>query len=284
MAEFTRVYTVQGMDSNSTPRFQMVPLGGKRFVILRDGAGMTVDVVDPAVCTVTEIRETQLPAGDRAPTRKGDRFFKLESGDTPIGTSMVASGSGPSVSLDIEVKVKREQLVMFNFLRDNAGHKTTRPEADVGRFLPTVRFIWSRQANVSIVSHGIRKAKVEQNLGATILLPQGSLGTTGQTIAAAGASGVNLNVFFVWDLQEVGNTADVDAVTTIGTASGGISSPGTCIFEDRAGKDQALSLAHEIGHHLGLDHPGHRRIDLMHGTTGERGINLTKDDVNTSNP
>src|SRR5262245_30915610 len=128
MAEFTRVYTVQGMDSNSTPRFQMVPLGGKRFVILRDGAGMTVSVVDDAVCTVTEIKEFQLPAGDRAPRKPGDRFFKLVSGETPIGTSLVATGGGSTVTLDIEVKTKRKQLVMFNFVRDNAKHTTTRPD------------------------------------------------------------------------------------------------------------------------------------------------------------
>ena len=46
-----------------------------------------------------------------------------------------------------------------------------------------------------------------------------------------------------------------------------------------AGKDQALSLAHEIGHHLGLLDRQVRARDLMHAFTGERGINLTRADV-----
>jgi hypothetical protein len=135
---------------------------------------------------------------------------------------------------------------------------------------------------VELVNHGIRTPKIAQNLGATIMLPKGSLGTTGDAIAAKGDSGVDLNVFFVWDLQETGNSADVDAVTTIGTAGG--ATPGTCIFEDNAGTGQALSLAHEIGHHLGLRHDDHRKIDLMWPTTGERGFNLNKADVNIANP
>jgi len=109
-----------------------------------------------------------------------------------------------------------------------------------------------------------------------------SLDATFQTIAAAGDAAVDLNVFFVWEIQQVGSSGDLDAFTSIGSAGSG--APGTCLFEDHAGAGQPISLAHEIGHHLGLDHPDHRRIDLMWPTTGERGFNLTKDDVNTVNP
>jgi hypothetical protein len=88
-------------------------------------------------------------------------------------------------------------------------------------------------------------------------------------------------VFFVNEVQQSGNPVDIDAVTKIGMAGTGQS--GVCLFEDNAGRDQAFSLAHEIGHHLGLLDRATPAKDLMHGITGQRGINLSKADVNAVN-
>jgi hypothetical protein len=262
----------------------MVPTRGTRYVALRDGTGVNVISLAPSICRVTEVPQGALPADERAPSQAGDRYFKLEGGSTKGVTFLMATGGSILLPLFLEigVKDKRQQFVMFNFVHDNAGHRTRRPSAILGQWLPTLNYIWKRQANVEIVRHGIQRVTIPQNLGDPIMLPAGSLGTTGTTIGAAGDSGVDLNVFFVWRLQETGNPNDVDAVSTIGTAGSG--SPGTCIFEDEAGRGQALSLAHEIGHHLGIRHAGHRQIDLMWGITGERGLNLTRADVNTANP
>jgi Matrixin len=284
VAEFTRVFRVQGMDSNATPRFQMVPERGNRFVALRDsGTGATVTIDDPTVCTITEVRERDLPVDERLPAVRGDRLFKLHGVNAGVATVTATGGSiAAPLELEVSVKTKRQQLIAFNFLRDNAGHRTLRPASVVAELMGTLNYIWRRQANVELVNHVIRRPTVAENLGDPILLPQGSLGTRGQTIGAAGLTTVDLNVFFVWNLQEDGNSADVDAVTTLNTA--GTGAPGTCIFEDRAGRAVGVTLAHEIGHHLGLNHTGHRQIDLMFDFTDQRGFNLTKDDVNTANP
>jgi hypothetical protein len=283
MAEFNRVFRVQGMDSNASPRFQMVPVGRSRFVALHDGAGMTVTNLNPLACTLTEIRESQLPSDDRAPSSAGDRYFRIEGLAKGGALLMATGGSLIPLFLEVAVKEKRQQLITFNFLSDNAGHRTTRPAANVGQWMPTLNYIWRRQANVELVNHGIRTTRIAQNLGATIMVPaDNSLDATFNLIGSAGDSGADLNVFFVWDLQQTGSTGDLDAFTSIGTAGSG--SPGTCLFEDSAGAGQPISLAHEVGHHLGLNHDTHRRIDLMWPTTGERGFNLTKDDVNAANP
>ena len=92
MAEFARVFKIQGMDGRATPRFQMVPANGKRFVILRDGVGMTLAASDPANCNFTEILESALPSGDRAPRQRGDRFFRLEASGTVTAPNIVACG------------------------------------------------------------------------------------------------------------------------------------------------------------------------------------------------
>lgn len=283
MPEFTRVFRVQGMDSNSVPRFQMVPTDGYRYVILRDGKDMTVTNMVPTVCELTEIKESALPSDEPLPRQAGDRFFKIKGSAKGV-SFLIATGGGQFFPLFLEIGVKdvREQLVVFNFLTDSAGHTTTRPSSILGQWVPLLNYIWRRQANVKIINHGVRRPIIGQNLGATITLPAGQLGTTGNAIAAVGDTGVDLNVFFVWKLQETPDTGDVDAVTTVGTAGSG--SPGVCIFEDDAGKGQGLSLAHEFGHHMGLTHPGHRKIDLMWDFSGERGFNLTRADVNTANP
>ncbi len=291
MAEFTRAFRVQGMDTDAVPRFQMVPSGGRRFVILRDGVGMTVTMTtsDRAVCNFTEILGSAMPAGDPAPRRPGDRFFRLEAGATAAGAALVATGASASpLQLDIQVKNRLQVLVGFNFLRDTAGHRTARPEANVGQFMQTVRFVWDRQANVDIVqSGGIRRPRVARDLTDTIEVSFTSFRPAGSVVKAiedTAATGANLNVFFVHRIQRAGSTGDLDAVTTIDTQKDGIANPGLCLFEDAAGKDQALSLSHEIGHHLGLRDRDLPTKDLMHGGTGARGLNLTKADVNTANP
>src|SRR6476660_7944454 len=167
MAEFNRVFRVQGMDSNALPRFQMVPVGRSRFVALNDGAGMTVTNPNPLACTLTEIRESQLPSDDRAPTSAGDRYFRID-GRAKGGALLMATGGSLIIPiplfLEVAVKEKRQQLITFNFLSDNAGHRTTRPAANVGQWMPTLNYIWRRQANVELVNHGIRTPRIAQNL------------------------------------------------------------------------------------------------------------------------
>ncbi len=282
--EFKRVFRVQGMDSNTNPKFQMVPSNsGKRYVALRDGAGATVISVVPAICTIVEIRENQLPADDRATgAQAGDRYFCITGTTKGVGLIMVTrTGLLLPLFLEVGVKDKREQLVMFHFVSDNARHRTRRPPAVIGQWLPDINYIWKRQANVVFVRHGSQNLPVAQNLQATITHPEGQLGTTGTLLGTLGDQTVNINVFFIWVLQNTNGT-DTDALTTIGTANSG--GPGICMFEDDAGSGQMLSFAHELGHHMGLDHPGHRQIDLMWDFSGQRGLNLTKADVNTANP
>jgi hypothetical protein len=287
MAEFTRAFRVQGLDSRANPRFQMVPAGGRRYVILRDGEGWLVTSSNDGVCRVKEVSVTQLPADDRAPFQAGDRFFQLDGGTANVAFITAVDPGLMMFPVQLEVGVKNElrQLVAFNFVRDNAGHHTTRPTAEVAGLMATARFVWRRQANVRLVTYNIRRVQVPMNLGPTVLLPAGPLilGATGTAIAATGVAGVHLNVFFVRDLQQTANAIDIDAVTTLGPHT--TANPGVCIFEDTAGRDQGLTLAHEIGHHLGLDHPGHvNRVDLMWRATDDRGLNLTRADINTANP
>jgi hypothetical protein len=76
-AHFERAFKIQGFDRDPNPRWQMVPVGGTRFVILRDGAGLNVSSTSASVVRVEEVQARQLPTQDRRPFIAGDRFFKL---------------------------------------------------------------------------------------------------------------------------------------------------------------------------------------------------------------
>ena len=59
MAQFRKVYKLQGFDREAVPRWQMVPMTESRYIVLRGGAGLAVTSADPVIATVTEIaRET----------------------------------------------------------------------------------------------------------------------------------------------------------------------------------------------------------------------------------
>ena len=286
-AEFRRVLRVQGMDSDANPRFQMVPNGGFRYVALHNGQDWRLGCSNESICSFQEVPENQVPATDRSMSgtaaMPGDRFFMLRGharGDVMIAA--VDPNSTETVFLEVAVKDKVTQHVQFYSVRDNAGHRSRRPLAVVGDWLPNLNYIWRRQANVEIVRHGsLGTLTVNRDLGDPIALPSGNIGTNGTAIRDAAGTTADLGVFFVWEIDEPGSS-DEDAVCTIGTATNG--GPGICIFEDQAGAGQMLSLAHEFGHHMGLDHNNASRSNLMWPYTGERGLNLTKEEVNIVNP
>lgn len=288
-AQFKRVFRVQGMDTAATPIFQMVPRSGSRWVALHDGAGLGVISLNPAVCTITEIRETSLPADDRASgggaAVHGDRFFRLDGG--AAGSALIVAGSLTALPalLDVRVKDKFTQTVKFYSVRDNAHHVSTRPLADVGAFLPVLNYIFKRQANIEFSRHGsLETLTVPSALGNPIQLnPAGGLGADATTIVNLGARGSDLNVFFVWELRRAAAGDSTEATTqTIGSAhvSGG---PGNILMEDDIDGRDDLALAHEIGHHLGLSHNTASNINLMFDTSPLQGFNLNKSEVNQAN-
>jgi hypothetical protein len=281
MAEFRRVLRVQGMDTRINPRFQMVPVGDVRFVALHDGAGMTVAAAPSGTCTITEITESALPADDRATgataAERGDRFFRLVGHAKGVAT-VTATGSTGIISLDISVKDLMTQRIHFYSVSDNAGHRSTRPLAEVGEILPVLNYIFRRQANIRMVRHGsLDPLEMAQNIVPIVVpdTPQG-LGPAGDAIRARGIQTSDINVFFV---PVIDGNAD-GAVWEIGSVRTG-NGPGAIVLEDGA---THFALAHEIGHHLGLPHTDPaNRLDIMGASSG-RVLSLGKEEVNICNP
>lgn len=241
---------------------------------------MTVAAAPGGICTITEITESALPADDRAtgPTaaERGDRFFRLVGHAKGIAAVATAGGTG-TIFLDVSVKDLMTQRIHFYSVRDNAGHSSTRPLAQVGEIMPLFNYIFRRQANIRMVRHGsLDDLAMAQNIVPIVVpdTPQG-LGAIGDAIRARGILTSDINVFFV---PLIDGDAD-GAVWEIGSVRTG-NGPGAIVLEDRA---THFALAHEIGHHLGLPHNPSSRLDIMGASSGNV-LSLGKDEVNICNP
>jgi hypothetical protein len=277
-AEFHKVFNMKGFDKNATPVWQMVPVGGDRYIALRDGAGLTVTSSAPAVMTVTEITHALIPAGgERMPLQPGDRIFKL-TGVTKGNARMQAkNGAALTVELEADTKNQKNVLLSFNFLRDSAGHHTRRVPASAAHWVTQINYIYNGQANVKATLRNTRSVAAAVDLGPQVMWAADATSEWG-TVTALGDAGADLNYFLVWEYEQ-------DATPTIDNTDAGTLG-GNCIFEDNAGNAVGTTMAHEMGHFLGVGdrYAAAQKPDLMYGITDRRGYNLTKSDVNTMNP
>lgn len=284
MAEFRRIIPWQGFDKYSIPHWQMVPVNGKRYVCLRDGAGLTVTSETPSSLQVTEVTQAQLPPGDKDPIQAGDRFFKLEGFVWDI-VNVVAKNAGGAVvaTLETDIKEKKEYKLAFHFVSDNAGHRTTRAPAAAAGWLSGINWIYNGQTNIYFRTTVARAVTVNQNLGPVVRFSKQLAGVAASehewdVVIAKGDPNANMNFFLVWEYEQDA-TPNVDN-TDAGTLGG------NCIYEDKAGAYPAETMSHEIGHFLGCDdhYDVSKKYELMYGITDARGAHIGKEHANIMNP
>lgn len=198
---------------------------------------------------------------------------------------LAAGTSAPPVVLQVDVKGRFTQHVKFFSISDNAGHTSTRPLAVVGQWIPTLNYIFGKQANIHFVRQGsLERRRIAQNLGNPIQLPAaGGLGPDATAIANIGDATADLNIFFVWELRRAATGDSTEATTqAIGSAHSG-AGPGNILIEDNVNGRDDLAIAHEIGHHLGLHHNLVSTTNLMFDTSPLQGFSLNRNEVNIAN-
>ncbi len=282
MPSFEKAYSMKGFDSHRINRWQMVPLNDTRYIILRDGAGLIVSSTDPAKLLVTEITRATLPVSGLQPIRSGDRFLKLEGKNHGAVEVQAKNAAGIVVkTLEVDVKRKKTVNISFNFVRDNAGHRTLRNTSQASTWVNGINGIYFGQTNIEIKLKLFRNVTVAQNLGNTVTftahIPGAPAGShEWDVVVATGDASADMNFFLVWDYeQDLDRTTDTDAGTLAGN----------CIFEDNIGGSITRNMSHEVGHYLGVldQYVATRKRELMYGYA-DGGIHIPKDDANIMNP
>lgn len=295
MASFERAERNKGFDRFRSNRWQMVPKGGVRYILLRNAVGLTWDhgLILPVVgklsnVDIVEVPRASLPAGHLS-TQRTDRVLKITGKHKGPGTVRLRNAAGTILKiLELSVLEKRTVKVSFNFVKDSSGTQTRRTLSHASRWLKDMNAIYNGQANVEVTQQSARWVTVASDLKKrvedTANLPAGH-GKTNEAplVEALGDPAAHFNIFFVWNygLYEMrGGVAKVD--TSVQAAAGG----GNCIFQDRAGRQVGETIAHELGHHLGCnDHYiAARKRELMYGNTDVRGRHIPKADALTMNP
>lgn len=279
MAEFNRCHKLQGLDTGATPRWQMVPVGGYRWVALKDGAGLTVTSSNPAVVTVTEIRRADMPSVEAVTLDPTDRIFRLHGASKGNAHIFARRGTTTVTELEVDTKNKLTKRVSFHFVRDEAGHATNRSDAAATEWANGMNYIYKFQANIEVLRRLVRWVTVPGDLGTSV--DTTSYSTTSAAdewnrVVAMTDPGADFNIFLVRRFELTDTAAEEDAAQE----------GANCIFEDDAGWQIAETMAHELGHRLGLpdQYDNARKRELMYGYTDTRGIHLPKADVNRINP
>jgi hypothetical protein len=274
--QFTSAHPNDGFDPHPSPvgvripdpPWLMVPVGEVKTVLLQNAKRLSVVSTKPEVATVTQHGTT----------------CQIQGVSEGNGRLEVRDGATVKAKLDLAVVRRLQVATTFLFVRDSAGHRTHRQHSIVDDLLKTMNAIYLPQANIEFTRRDVKEVTVPTDLGRVVgtkLNPPGSpqkwdTTTEWNDVVALADAQARFNVFFVWEYEESQHP-------TTDARDAGVKDK-CCLFEDNAGRDVGVTLAHEAGHALGLDDltgPANRPL-LMFDTTDQRGRRLRKADVLTA--
>ncbi|MCB1920027.1 MAG: peptidoglycan-binding protein [Candidatus Competibacteraceae bacterium] len=263
-----------GFDGAVNPPWQMVPMSGQKTVILKNAANLNVVSRNTGIATVEDVPKCFVHGGRELIIKgktKGTTFIDVKDGAITVA------------SLEIAVKTKKTIQASFHLVEDNAGHKTSRSASSVDGWVKTMNDIFLPQANIQVTKKRAISVKINKNLGAVVRFSKHLPGVPASEhewdlVTAKGDASADFNVFFVWEYeQDINPNHDDTDAGTLGK---------NCIFEDHAGTNVGDTLAHELGHTLGVNdfYGAAEKPLLMYGITDQRGQKIPKAHANTMNP
>ena len=199
---------------------------------------------------------------------KGHTALKVRS-HSPTGTVCA--------TLNVCVRDKKTISVDFHFMSDSNGHGTTRLPAEADAFIAAMNAIWTPQANVVFEKGTVDSPMVAADLGSVVEWYPANPANEWDDVVAHRLGGPP-DVYFVWEYEQDGTPAtdNVDAAQL----------GGDILFEDAAGNETGETLAHEMGHYLGIVPADYtdKQDELMHAYTDVRDSTITHAQTDQANP
>ncbi len=267
-AHFAEIRPNDGFDGFASPNWQMVPVGGFKIVWLWNAAGLPIASSNSRIATV------------RASTILNMTILTITG--VRAGSCQIQVGLGPlfDAVLDVSVKNKKTVRTAFHYVDDGRVQKTRRQIADLNNLIAASNQILLPQANIEITRHSAAVLPIAQNLRRVVRFSSHLPGVAARQhewdiVTGHADRTADFNVFFVVEYEQ-DRTPHIDDSADAGTLGG------SCIFEDNTVDPAGLVLAHELLHHLGVDHTNNRRDLMFDGSPS--GSFIPKDHANTANP
>jgi Matrixin len=271
-----------GLDPTERPPMLLVSVRTPKRLRLRDAANWSLSAPRHGLVSV---------AAD-GPPNSTDRPITVTAWGEDMTTIEARSSDGrQALYLTVYTRPSQEVTIAFYLMRDSGGHATRRTEAEAGQILQRLNEIYEPQTNITFAQVDLQTITVSQDLGRNIDLPRRGQGAGAEFTAieqateAMRAMGVRalsaanharVRVHFVWSLRRAATSDDLEGSSRIGG--------NTLLVEDRLAANVGTVVAHEVGHCLGLDHPGAQRGWLMFPTTRGLGTTIPKRHVDILNP
>lgn len=262
---------IDGLDTFTKPRWKMLPYFESTVVRIVRGAGWKLRTSNPAGLFFID------PASNRWVNE-----ILITQNDQEIMVIGIVPGDGQILGedifgivrplLDLTVLVPKVVTVACHFVEDQKKHKTTRKPGDEKAMIAEVNRVFKPQANLTFAVIHSQPLPAKEDWGNPVTYKEMG-GEFLPLLRNYSLKTARINVFFVWDYEPGKGDTDAEVDNIGGNA---------VIFEDNAGRDVGLSLAHEFAHNLGLPHRETRKELVMWPYTDDRGGVLEKDQILTA--